>query len=87
MTRLVAELPFAPTQTFTGEVPFHPALTSSAILAILDKKRPARPKHSHLTSELWALMGRCWNQDRHLRPEMSEVLGTLRGSSVSPLSQ
>ena len=87
MARLVTDLLFAPTQAFTGEVPFHPALTSSAILAILDKKRPARPGHPHLTNELWTLMGRCWSQDRHLRPEMLEVLEVLRGSSVSSGSQ
>jgi hypothetical protein len=55
--------------------------------AILDGERPARPTHPNLTDELWVLMKRCWNQDPHLRPEMSEVLETLRGSSVSLLSR
>ena len=82
MARLLADL-FTLTQAFTGEVPFHPHLPAEAILAILDGKRPARPTHPSLTDELWELVKRCWNQDPHLRPEMSEVLKIL---SVSLLS-
>ncbi|KAF9650992.1 kinase-like protein [Thelephora ganbajun] len=66
-------------EAFTGQVPFHPNLPSAAMLAILDQKRPARPTHSSLTDELWALMKCCWNQEPHDRPEMSVVLKTLRG--------
>jgi len=86
VAQLFANLLFILTQAFTGEVPFHDYLPAAAASAILDGKRPARPTHPSLTNKLWALMERCWNQDPLLRPEMSEVLETLRGSSVSLLS-
>ena len=86
MARLFANLLFTLTQTFAGEAPFYDYLPAAAASAILDGKRPTRPTHPSLTSKLWTLMERCWNQDPLLRPEMSEVLKTLRGSSVSLLS-
>jgi len=70
---------FALTQVFTGAVPFHPSLPAAAMLAIMTGKRPPRPKHQALTNGLWTLMQRCWDQDHHLRPEVSEVLQALSG--------
>ena len=46
---------------------------------IMSGERPPRPTHNNLTNELWALVQKCWNQDPHLRPTVSEVLNTLRG--------
>ena len=40
-------------------------------------KRPSRPTHPALANPLWALIQRCWDQDPHLRPEVSEVLRVL----------
>ena len=68
---------FASMQVFTGEVPFHPSLPAAAMLAIMTGERPPRPKHQALTSGLWRLMQRCWDQDHHSRPETSEVLQAL----------
>lgn len=44
--------------------------------------RPSRPGHPHFTDQLWVLMQRCWDQNPHSRPEVSEVLKVLRGSWV-----
>jgi len=86
VVRPLTDLLFVLKQAFTGEVPFHPNNPAAAMLAILNEKRPARPTHPNFTDELWTLMKRCWNQDPYSRPEMSEVLETLRSSSVSFLS-
>ena len=70
---------FVSTQVFTGAVPFHSSLPAAAMLAIMAGERPPRPTHQALTNELWMLIQRCWNQDYHLRPEISEVLQVLNG--------
>ena len=54
--------------------PFSDHIPQAAITAIISGGRPPRPMHSGLTDELWELMNRCWNQDRHNRPRMLEVL-------------
>ena len=64
-------------QVFTGAVPFNNNLPAAAVLAIMSGTRPSRPIHSDFTDELWTLMQRCWNQDPHLRPEVTEVLKVL----------
>ena len=43
-------------------------------------KRPSRPIHPALTEQLWTSIQRCWDQDPHLRPEVSDVLKVLGGS-------
>ncbi|KAF9644585.1 hypothetical protein BDM02DRAFT_894802 [Thelephora ganbajun] len=61
-------------QVFTGDVPFRPHGTfAAAMLAVLDKERPARPTHPNLTTdELWELMTsmskRCWDQEPYGHP-------------------
>jgi len=67
-------------QAFTGAVPFNNNLPAAAVLAIMSGRRPSRPTRSDFTDELWTLMQHCWNQDPHLRPEVSEVLKVLTGS-------
>ena len=66
-------------QVFTGAVPFNNDLPAAAVLAIIAGKRPPRPAHHQLTNQLWTLMQRCWDQDPHLRPEVSEVFRVLCG--------
>ena len=48
----------------------------------MNGKRPLRPLHPVLTSQLWTLVQRCWAQDPRLRPEASEVLKDLPAPSV-----
>ena len=64
-------------QVFTGAVPFGNSLSPVCTLAIMGGDRPSRPVHPALTNNLWTSMQRCWNQDLHLRPEVSEVLEVL----------
>lgn len=75
---------FVPPQVFTGGVPFDNSSTTVALLAIMNGKRPSRPSHPDFTDELWTLTQRCWDQDPHLRFEVTEVLKVLGG--LRPLS-
>ena len=63
-------------------VPFHLRTSVMVMFDITEGGRPPRPLHRALTDELWGLMERCWHQEPHSRPEMSEVLRMLRSSSV-----
>ena len=74
------------TKAFTGAVPFNHQSSIAAISNIMKGKRPPRPVHLDLTTELWELMQRCWDQEPRSRPEMSEVLRVLLNSSVFPSS-
>jgi len=51
------------------------------MLVIMNGKRPPRPTHLDFTEGLWALMQRCWSQNPHLRPGVSEVSKALHDSS------
>ena len=62
------------TQVFTGAIPFSGYTDAWAISAITQGRRPPRPTHPTFTEGLWTLMQRCWDQDPHLRPEISEAL-------------
>ena len=57
--------------------PFSDHIPQAAITAIISGGRPPRPMHSGLTDGLWELMNKCWDQDRHNRPRMLEVLLAL----------
>ncbi|KAF9651098.1 kinase-like protein [Thelephora ganbajun] len=65
-------------EAFTGAVPFNDDPPRAVMLAIVDGERPPRPTHPTFTDDLWALTQRCWDQEAHLRPQMSEVLQNLR---------
>jgi serine/threonine protein kinase len=78
--RVLAYCHFSSPQVFTGAVPFSSSLSPTAMLAIMDGRRPPRPTHPALTDQLWAYVQRCWDQDSHSRPEASEVLKVLRVS-------
>ena len=67
-------------QVFTGAAPFSNDLPAAAMLATTSGKRPSRPTHPTLTEQLWTSIQRCWDQDPHLRPEVSDVLKVLGGS-------
>ena len=70
-------------QTFTGMVPFNETPPAGAILAIMRGERPPRPTHPALTDPLWTIIQCCWDQDPHLRPQVSKVLQVLLSPSVS----
>ena len=73
---------FALTQGYTGTVPFSGSPHPAATLAIMDGKRPLRPTHPAFTNRLWALTRRCWAQDPHSRPVVSEVSRVLHSLLV-----
>lgn len=70
------------TKAFTGAVPFNLHSSVVVMLDIMEGKRPPRPVHPTFTPELWELVQRCWDQESHSRPEISEVLRMLHDSSV-----
>ena len=70
---------FALIQVFTGAVPFNGMRDVAAIHEIMSGKRPPRPHNPIFTTKLWKLMQRCWDDDPHVRPGVSDVLRTLPG--------
>ncbi|KAF9792023.1 kinase-like domain-containing protein [Thelephora terrestris] len=64
-------------EVFTGQVPFYPEPDSAVLSALKRGERPERPTHMDLTTKLWALVERCWDNKSAYRPEISEVLGIL----------
>ena len=81
-TRTLAYHQLASIQVFTGAVPFSGGSTFVAMLAITEGRHPPRPTHPTLTDSLWTFMRRCWDQDPHLRPEVSEAVQVLLTPSV-----
>jgi len=70
-------------KAFTGAIPFNQRKSLEAVYAVMQGNRPPRPNHPALTDGLWKLMQRCWDQDRHNRPRMSEVSQAL-GPPILP---
>ena len=64
-------------KAFTGMAPFSDNNSLAAMIAIISGERPPRPTHPTFTATLWEVMNRCWDQDRHGRPRMPEVLLAL----------
>ena len=73
---------FTSTKVFTGTVPFSNDPPHTIIPAIIGGWRPPRPANPTFTDSLWALTQQCWDQDAHLRPQVSEVLRILHDLSV-----
>jgi len=74
-------------KAFTGAIPFNQLKSLEALLAVMQGDRPPRPKNLALTDGLWKLMQRCWDQDRHNRPRMSEVSRALGPPIPPPILQ
>ena len=79
----LAHARFLPTQAFTGAPPFGDLESIPAMIAIIQGRRPQRPKHLGVTGSLWELIQQCWDGSPSERPEASEVLEALLASSVS----
>jgi hypothetical protein len=73
------------TKIYTGLVPFDGdgyANDPQVIMAILRGIRPKRPyADKGMTEELWELVTRCWQANPDSRPEMQEVVETVRIAS------
>ena len=77
MCRPLVYCRFESIQAFTHAVPFYTTSSVTAMLAIMNGKRPPRPTHPTFTEDLWTLMQRCWHQDPTSRPQISEVVQIL----------
>ena len=73
----------APIQVFSNELPFNDKPVYLAVVAVLSGERPSRPTHASCSNALWALIQLCWNQDPHLRPDISSVWADLELQSFS----
>lgn len=69
-------------QVFSGTTPFGHVPDTVAILNITRGKRPPRPTHPDVSKGLWELIERCWEERPSSRPEASNILESLRNSSV-----
>ena len=67
---------------FSGEIPFGDVPSITAMLSVVQGKRPPRPIHPGFTEDLWKLIQRCWNGDPNSRPQASEVALQLLTLSV-----
>ena len=72
-------------QVFTGTVPFSGKPETAAVFEIMNGDRPPRPTHPTIAERLWSLMKLCWDNEPHLRPEISKALETLLAASASCL--
>lgn len=75
-------------EVFTGVIPFHNSRNDAAVIAaVLSGKRPSRPPQPQaeevgLSSSVWALIERCWDQDPRKRPIIASVIEALQISRV-----
>ena len=79
--RVLTDCRFVSIQIFTGAIPFADRISVAAMLAIIQGERLPRPAHPTFTNNLWIFMQRCWDQDPHLRPKVSEALQILTPSA------
>lgn len=64
-------------EVFSGAIPFVGRPYPTAILDIIQGRRPLQPHHPDFTGSLWKLVQRCWNQEPSLRPGAIETLEGL----------
>ncbi|KAF9642287.1 kinase-like protein [Thelephora ganbajun] len=64
-------------EVFVGAVPFSDSSATTAMVYLIQGKRPPRPTHPTFTEDLWTLMQRCWDHNSSLRPKAPEVLEVL----------
>lgn len=69
MSRVLTNCCHGSIQVFTCAAPFVDQSYLTAMLDIVQGRRPPRPKNPIVTGCLWRLIQRCWNQDPRLRPE------------------
>ena len=68
-------------EVFTDRIPFEGRNNEAAMLQISRGNRPKMPGNAQevgLTSEMWKLLERCWQQSPEERPKMEEVVEEWR---------
>ena len=64
----------------TGKMPFHEYLDVKLVMRVLKGERPRKPHHFEaegITSDVWKVAKKCWNEKAVGRPEVKEVLQSL----------
>ena len=69
-------------KVFTGKAPFFENVAPTAIMSIMNGKRPERPSHASFTDCLWELTEKCLEQTPSDRPKVGQVLEVLKKQSV-----
>ncbi|KAF9005070.1 kinase-like domain-containing protein [Cyathus striatus] len=66
-------------EILTGKIPFYNILRDGpVILKIITGDRPSRPDDGSISDCIWELMELCWCQEPCERPQMEEVVDSLR---------
>jgi len=68
-------------QVLTNEWPFFPKRETEILTAVISGERPPKPEDAEgigMTEDLWNLLQECWNEDRRVRPGISEIMRTFR---------
>lgn len=68
-------------QLYTSQSPFHGVSDGTAILRILNGKRPERPTFQggpQMSDKLWSVVEQCWAQSPSDRPLSSELVELVR---------
>lgn len=69
-------------EVFTGKIPFEGQKNEAVLLRISRGGRmvmPGNPQAVGLTTEIWKLLGSCWNQDPKKRPTIEDIVKRWRG--------
>jgi len=69
-------------EAFTGQAPYHDSPPTTAAVGVLRGNRPGRPTDPSVTDDLWEMIKRCWNREPERRPEISQVVLSLRTASL-----
>ena len=68
-------------EVFTGKIPFGEQKNEAVVVRISQGGRPEMPDDARevgLTSDMWALLENCWQQNPNRRPSMREVVRRWR---------
>lgn len=72
-------------QLYSGMIPFPDRLDPVVILMVSSGERPSKPASAEvlgLTEEVWELTRKCWRGRASKRPNASEILDHLEGTSL-----
>ena len=64
----------------TGKVPFAEHTDQNIVVMVAKGKRPSKPRSFEapgMSSEVWKIAAKCWNENADKRPEASVVLRLL----------
>jgi hypothetical protein len=68
-------------QLATGQVPFYGSPNQNVLTMVTSGKRPQRPRRFNapgITSAVWTVADKCWNQEAEERPDVRIVVDALK---------